>query len=242
PCRTPAARGLQYAFRSLRTGYPCSRPRGDDAIARGVSLRRRLFQGRSGARFLEAGDLVGRVAELAQHLLVVLAQERRAFHIGRRGRQLDRVADRQVLAARGVVDLDHRAGGAQGGVLGQLLHGQDRAHRDVDGVADLHDLELGLRHRPLLDAAEDLVEARQTRGRLGVVGMRLPAGLADHVADRLPYRRLGDEIDVGVGVLFPALALQDAPRLAATGIVAGARHGLAERDALAVLAVFRQRS
>src|SRR4029079_6412920 len=56
------------------------------------------------------------------------------------------------------------------------------------------------------------------------------------------HRRLGDEIEVGVGIGLPALALDDAAGLAATGIVAGARHGIAERNAFAVLAVFLQGS
>ena len=168
-------------------------------------------------------------------------RQRRALHLGLAVRELDRVADRQVLAARGVIDLHHRAASPQRLVLGQLLHGQDRPAGDVVLVEDLHGLELGLAHGPRLDAAEDLVQPRQARGRLGVVGMRLPAGLADHVADRLPHRRLRDEIDVGVGVLLPALAFEDAARLPAAGVVAGARHGLAERNALAMLAVFRQR-
>ena len=155
--------------------------------------------------------------------------------------ELDRVADRQVLAARRVVDLDDGAGVAQRRLLGQLLHRQDRADRDVEGVALVHDLELGLGHGPLLDALEDLLEPRQAGRRLGVVGMGLPVGLADQVADLLPHRRLGDEVDVGVGIGLPALALQDDAGLAAAGIVAGARHGIAERDALAELRVFLQR-
>src|SRR5580692_11025914 len=72
--------------------------------------------------------------------------------------------------------------------------------------------------------------------------MGLPAGLADDVADLLPYRRLGDEIDVGVGIGLPALALEDAAGLAAAGIIAGARHGVAERNAFAELAVFLERA
>src|SRR3954452_220241 len=72
--------------------------------------------------------------------------------------------------------------------------------------------------------------------------MGLPAGFADHVADLLPDRRLGDEIEVGVGIGLPALAFEDAAGLAAAGIVAGARHGIAERNAFAVLAVFLQRT
>src|SRR6202011_4744990 len=72
--------------------------------------------------------------------------------------------------------------------------------------------------------------------------MGLPAGLADDIANLLPDRRLGDEVDVGIGIGLPALALQNAARLAAAGIVAGARHGVAERNALAVLAVFLERA
>ena len=89
---------------------------------------------------------------------------------------------------------------------------------------------------------EDLLEPRQPRRRRGVVRIGLPFRLADQVADRAPHRRLGDEIDVGVGIGLPALALEDPARLAAAGIVAGARHRVAERNAFAVLAVFGQRA
>src|SRR6202022_3286328 len=82
--------------------------------------------------------------------------------------------------------------------------------------------------------------ARQPGRRLGVVRMGLPAGLADNIADLLPNRRLGDEVDVGVGIGLPAFALQDAAGLTAAGIVAGARHRVAERNPFAVLAVFLQ--
>ena len=80
------------------------------------------------------------------------------------------------------------------------------------------------------------------RRRRGVVGIGLPFRLADEVADLAPDRRLGDEVDVGIRVVLPALALEDAPGLPATGIVARTRDRIAERDALAVLAVFRERS
>ncbi|GCC46453.1 hypothetical protein chiPu_0030492, partial [Chiloscyllium punctatum] len=157
-------------------------------------------------------------------------------------RQLDRVADREILPAGRVIDFDHGAGRAQRLVLGEFLHRQDRAAGDVVLVEDLHRLEFCLRHRPLFDAGEDLVEARQAGRRLGVVRIGLPGGLADHVADLLPDRGLGDEVDVGVRVGLPALALQDAAGLAAAGIVPGARHGIAERDAFAELAVFLERA
>src|SRR3982074_1601055 len=87
-----------------------------------------------------------------------------------------------------------------------------------------------------------MVEARQPGRRLGVVGVGFRAGLADDIANFLPDRRLGDEVDVGIGIGLPALALQDAARLTAAGIVAGARHCVAERNAFAVLAVFLERA
>src|SRR5262249_1916436 len=48
-------------------------------------------------------------------------------------------------------------------------------------------------------------------------------------------------IDVGVGIFLPALALEDPAGLAATGVVAGTRYRLAERNAFAVLAVLGKR-
>src|SRR5215510_1055011 len=72
--------------------------------------------------------------------------------------------------------------------------------------------------------------------------MRLPARLADHVADGLPDGSLRNEVDVGVGIPLPAFAFEDATRLATAGIVARPRHRLAERDAFAVLAVFGKRA
>src|SRR3954470_364149 len=188
-------------------------------------------------------DLRLREAEdVAEDLLRVLAQERRAGDLGGRIRQLDWIADRDVLAPRRVVDLDERAGLVERAVLDDLLHGEDRPAWDVVLVEDLHGLELGLGHGPFLDRAEDLVEARQARLRLGVARVGLPLGAADHVADLLPDRRLGDEVDVCVGIALPALALQDAPGLAAARVVAGARHRVAEGDALAELAVFLERA
>src|SRR3546814_15381137 len=65
-------------------------------------------------------DLLLAVAEdIAQDLLGVLAEQRRALHVGRRVRQLDRVADGQVLAALRMVDLDDGAGRAQARQIGR---------------------------------------------------------------------------------------------------------------------------
>src|SRR3954468_23365305 len=86
-----------------------------------------------------------------------------------------------------------------------------------------------------------MLEPRQPRRRLGIVRIGLPFRLADQVADRLPHRCLGDEIDVGVGIGLPAFALEDPAGLAAAGIIARAWHRFAERDVFAVLAVLRER-
>src|SRR5262249_15505185 len=269
PCRTPVGRAPRYAFNiplqhslsfrpsEARAGIHIHRRcevsrsvvmgprlRGDDSVPR---LRRlgacSLFRRGDRARRLDLGDLRLAIAELlAEDFLGVLAEQRRASHLGDRVRHLDGVADGKILAARGVIDLDHGAGLAQRRFLGDLLHRKDRADRNVDRVADVHDLELGLGHGPLLDRIEDVPQPWQPRRRRGVVGIGLPFRLADEVADRTPHRRLGDEIDVGVGIALPALAFEDPAGLAAAGVVAGARHCLAERDAFAVLAVFGQRS
>ena len=95
-------------------------------------------------------------------------------------------------------------------------------------VEDVHRLELGLGHRPLLDLAEDLHQVRQPPLRRRVARVGQPFRPADHFADVLPHGRLRDEIDVGVGIGLPALALQDPARLAAARCIAGARHRFEE--------------
>ena len=70
--------------------------------------------------------------------------------------------------------------------------------------------------------------------------MGQPLLLADHLADLLPDRRLGDEIDIGVGIGLPALAFQNPAGLAAARGIAAARHRLAEL-AVRVLRIFLER-
>src|SRR5262249_13777493 len=62
------------------------------------------------------------------------------------------------------------------------------------------------------------------------------------VADLLPDRRLGDEVDVSIRIGLPALALENAAGLTAAGIVAGARRRVSERHAFAELTVFLERT
>ena len=93
-------------------------------------------------------------AEFRQDFVGVLAEQRRPLHVGRTVRHLDRIAHRQVLAARRVIDLDDCARLAQRGLLSDLLHGENRSAGDVVLVEYVHRLELGLRFRPLLDRAK----------------------------------------------------------------------------------------
>src|SRR5579885_2498476 len=172
----------------------------------------------------------------------MLAEQWRALHFRDRVGELDRIADGQVFAARRMIDFHDGAGLPQRRLFGKLFHRQNRADWNVDLVADFHDLELGLGHGPLLDALENLFELRQPRLGRGVFRIGLPGRFADDVANLAPYRRLRDEVDVGVGIGLPAFALQDPARLPAAGIVAGARRGIAERNTFAVLAIFGERA
>ena len=70
----------------------------------------------------------------------------------------------RYLPRVGVVDLDDGAGGAQAGVVGDLLHGEDRAAGDVVLVQLGHGLELGLGHCPVLDAVKDGLQLGEAGG------------------------------------------------------------------------------
>src|SRR5438552_3536663 len=86
------------------------------------------------------------------------ASWRRTLHLARRVRQLDGIANCEIRAARRMIDLDDRAGRAQRGLLGDLLHREDRSDRDVNRIAFVHDLELAHGHGPFLDRREDVLE------------------------------------------------------------------------------------
>src|ERR1700761_4167028 len=141
-----------------------------------------------------------------------------------------------------MVDFDQRAGRIKRLVLGDLLHRQDRPARNVVLVENFHRLELGLGHGPGFDTREDLVEMRQALGWRRIVRISLPTRLADHIANLLPDGSLGDEIEIGVRIVFPTLALENTSRLTATGIITGTWHGIPERNSLAVLAIFLHRT
>src|SRR3954463_7384697 len=89
-------------------------------------------------------DLFRRVAQIRQHLVGMLAEQRRGLHLDLQVGELDRASDGQVLAELRVRHLDHGAALAQGLVLGDLLHRQHRRAGGVVGAQDVHRLELGL--------------------------------------------------------------------------------------------------
>src|SRR5215510_14010288 len=100
----------------MRYGWmPGSKPGHDESCRLGA----RLFGRRDRARCLDLCDLAVRIAEhLGENLLRVLAEQRRALHVADAVRHLDRVADRQILAALRMIDLDHGAGLPQRWLLG----------------------------------------------------------------------------------------------------------------------------
>jgi len=108
-----------------------------------------------------------------------------------------------------MIDFDDRASFTQGGFLGNFLHGQDRPARNIERIAEFHDIELVLGHGPFFDGVEYLPDLVQPLGRRGVSRLFFPFRFADQVADVFPNSCLGDEIDVSIGITLPAFAFQN---------------------------------
>jgi hypothetical protein len=58
-----------------------------------------------------------------------------------------------------MIDFDDGAGCAEGRLLGNLFHRENRTARYVYLIEDVHDLHLRLGHGPFLDFGEDVHES-----------------------------------------------------------------------------------
>jgi len=122
-------------------------------------------------------------------------------------------------------------------IFRQFLHGKDRADRDIERVADIHDFELGFGHGPGFDHVKYLVQLVEALQRFGVTFHLFPFRLADYITDIAPYCGLGDKIGVSIGICLPAFAFEDTPRLPTAGIIAGPWCRFAEGNAFSVLGI-----
>ena len=136
-----------------------------------------------------------------------------------------------------MIHLNDGAGCAEAFVFGNFLHAEDRAHGNVERVADVHDLEFGFGHRPLFDTLKNLIQLVETFRRRGITFLGFPVGLADDVTDIFPDGRLGNEIGVGVWIGIPALAFENPARLSAAGVVPCTRGGFTEGNPLTELRI-----
>src|SRR6185437_12800336 len=103
-----------------------------------------------------------------------------------------------------------------------------RGAGDLPLAEDVDRLPLGLVREPLLDLGEDLEDLVGAGTGRAVARVLCPLRAADGLRCALPVLLLQGEVDVGVGVGLPALALHHPARLAAAAGVAAARHRLAE--------------
>src|SRR5215471_6733388 len=194
-------------------------------IATFISSR---FLGRDGerARLLEARDLPLVVTQhLPQDLVGVLAQHRRALDHRGRGRELDRHADVEPLAALGMVELDPHVAAAHVLVGREILGRHDRAARDVEGVEDRHELALGVLFGELVEERPDeiLVLAAFADRRHAWISREVGHAHfgADALREILPHGFLHDDVEPVVGPV--RLAVDGVAELASAGVVAGTR-------------------
>jgi hypothetical protein len=104
-------------------------------------------------------------------------------------------------------------------------------------IEQRHGFELGLRHRPCFHRRKYLLEPGQARLRRGEVRIGEPILLADHLADVLPNGRLRYEVQIGIRIRLPTLALDDGSRLASARRIGGTRYGGTEL-AVRILRIF----
>src|SRR5712692_3599841 len=185
------------------------------------------------------GDLLLAVTQLRQHFVGVLAQQRGSGNLRREAGELDRAADRKVAAALLLLHLDHGAAGAQGRIVGNFLHGKHRRAWHLELAQHVDRLELGLVGQPRLDLCKDIEDVRLARAGGGVGRICRPFWLPDRLAGLRPVLLLDREVDVGVRVGFPALALEYPARLPAAACVSAAGDRIGELP-VRILRVFLQ--
>src|SRR5258708_9905825 len=100
---------------------------------------------------VQPGNVFLTVTEIAQNFIGVLAQHGRGLHFDLQVRELDRAADRQVLAANLVVDFHDRAALAQVGGFRQFLHGETRPAWNAVLPPNIHRFLLALVLNPLFN-------------------------------------------------------------------------------------------
>src|SRR5258708_11501847 len=138
-----------------------------------------------------------------------------------------------------MLHLDDASAGAQERVVGKLLQGKHRPEWHLELAQDVDRLELGFVGEPFLDVCKDIEDVRLSGEGSGVCRIFRPFRLTDRLAGALPVLFLDREIDVGVRVSFPALALEYPARLPAAAGVAAARYRIAKRS-VRILRVFFQ--
>ncbi len=140
---------------------------------------------------MQLDDLVFAVAELTQHVVGVLAQERRALDLGREGRKLHRAADGPVRAAHLVRDLDDGPDALQERVVFDFLHGQHRRARHLELAKVVDGLVLGLVREKLLDLREDIEDVGLSRIGRGVLRIGRPFRMPNGLGGSLPSSNPG---------------------------------------------------
>src|SRR5215210_4311668 len=182
-------------------------------------LRLRCVEAFGGPRFLQRLDLLGRVARVGQHIHRVLPERRRrAVHLRRRPRELDREAELSHLAELRLLVGDHHLALAYKRGLERLVEVEDRLD---------HRVVLVVERAPLL--------ARLGLEDLGDLAMSVGIGLLELMLDQVltpdPLAEAGPELRLERPAGDPAIlglvgAVTDDPsgqhHLAAPGDLAGA--------------------
>src|SRR6202165_542713 len=174
------------------------------------------------------GDGVGVVAEFGEDFVGVVAEQGCPGDGGGEVGEFDRASDGQVGAALFLGDFHDAAAGAQGGIVGDVVHAEHRCAGHVVFAQNVDGLVFGFVGQPGLDVGEDVEDVGGARGGGVVGGVLDPFRATDGHPGVVRVRFLDGEVDVGVGVVVPAAALEHPAGLTAAAGVAAAGNGVAE--------------